>query len=98
MRKYQRLINYPPELEVKSGAREVIFNLISAMCDNRGTLRFKKNSEGDFKMDGRGDALSNFQMKCKTHEVEWKADEEEWGEVIRMINSGTYVIESVDSR
>ena len=49
-------------------------------------------------MDGRGDALSNFQMTGKTHEVEWKADEEKWGEVITMINSGTYVIESVDSR
>jgi len=98
MSKYQSLINNPPSLNIKDGAREVIFNLISVMCDNKATLRFKKNSEGDFKMDGMGDSLSNFQMKSKPYEIEWKADEENWSDVIRMINSGVVVIESVSSR
>lgn len=98
MSKYEVLTINPPSLTIKEGAREVIFNLISVMCDNRQTLRFKKNSEGDFKMDGYGSALSNFQMKFKPYEVEWEADEENWGTVIRMINSGVSVVESVASR
>jgi hypothetical protein len=49
-------------------------------------------------MDGMGNALSNFQMKAKPYEIEWKADEEKWTEVITMINSGVSVIESVSSR
>jgi hypothetical protein len=68
------------------------------MCDNIGYLRFKKNSEGDFKLDGNGFAVSNWQMKNEKHEIEWTADEENWNEVIKMINTGTSQIESVISR
>ena len=99
MSKYESLKYNPPKLEIKEDVREVMFNLISCMCDNRGTIRFKKNSEGDFKMDGLGQSLSNFQMKQhKTYEIEWFADEGKWKEVIQIINSGTSVIESVKSR
>ena len=68
------------------------------MCDNVGNLRFKKNSEGEFKLDGMGFAISNWQMKYQKHEIEWKADENMWDEVIKMINSGTSIIESVMNR
>lgn len=98
MSKYQTLVYNRPKLEIKEGAREVIFNLISCMCDNKYTLRLKKDEEGDFKLDGRGFSLSNFQFKCKPYEIEWSADEGEWRNVIQMINSGTSVIESVVSR
>ena len=98
MSKYVELRRNPPKLTIKSGAREVIFKTISCMCDNVGYLRFKKNSDGDFKLDGMGFAVSNWQMKHPTHEIEWEADENEWGGVIAMINSGTEVIESVSSR
>jgi hypothetical protein len=37
-------------------------------------------------------------MKHEKHEIEWTADEEGWDKVIKMINSGTEVIESVISR
>jgi hypothetical protein len=37
-------------------------------------------------------------MKYPIHEIEWKADEENWNEVIKMINTGTSRIESVISR
>lgn len=98
MSKYRELIMNPPKLTIKEGAREVIFKTISCMCDNVHYLRFKKNEEGDFKLDGMGFAISNWQMKHPKHEIEWEADENMWGGVIAMINSGTAKVESVTSR
>ena len=34
----------------------------------------------------------------KKYQIEWEADENMWGGVIAMINSGTSVVESVVSR
>jgi hypothetical protein len=98
MSKYRELKLNAPKLTIKEGAREVIFKTISCMCDNVGHLTFKKNSEGDFKLSGNGFDLSNWQMKHEKHEIEWEADENMWGGVIEMINSGTEAIESVTSR
>jgi hypothetical protein len=98
MSKYVELRQNPPKLTIKEGAREVIFKTVSCMCDNVHYLRFKKNSDGDFKMDGMGFHTNNWQMKHPKHEIEWEADANEWGGVIAMINSGTKAIESVSSR
>jgi len=98
MSKYRELRLNPLKLTIKEGAREVIFKTISCMCDNVGHLRFKKNEDGDFKLDGMGFAISNWQMKHAKHKIEWEADENMWGGVIAMINSGTEAIESVISR
>ena len=98
MNKYLELRANPPKLSIKGGAREVIFTTISCMCDNVGYLRFKKNEEGDFKLDGVGFAISNWQMKTTQHDLEWLADEAGWDEVIKLINTGTSKIESVKSR
>ena len=68
------------------------------MCDNVHHITFKKNSEGDFKMDGNGFSLSNWQFKHEIHDIEWEADSNMWGGVIAMINSGTSVISEVKSR
>lgn len=98
MSKFIELRQNTPKLAIKGEAREVIFKTISCMCDNVGHLRFKKNSDGDFKLDGMGFAVPNWQMKYEKYEIEWTADHEGWDEVIRMINSGTSAIESVISR
>jgi len=98
MSKYQELRMNKPKLTIKKGAKEVIFKTVSCMCDNVHYLRFKKNNDGEFKMDGMGFSISNWQMKHPKHEIEWEADENEWGGVIAMINSGTEVIEEVKSR
>ena len=98
MSKYQELRMNKPKLTIKKGAKEVIFKTVSCMCDNVHYLRFKKNSDGEFKMDGMGFSISNWQMKHPKHDIEWEADENEWGGVIAMINSGTEVIEEVKSR
>jgi hypothetical protein len=98
MSKYQELRLNPPKLTIKDGAREVIFKTVSCVCDNIYYITFKKNSDGDFKMDGGKFALGNFQLKHPIHEIEWEADENEWSRVIAMINSGIEVIEEVKSR
>ena len=98
MEKYLELMRNPPKLSIKGGAREVIFKTVSCMCDNVNYLKFKKNNDGDFKLSGNGHSLSNWQMKHPKHEIEWVADEEGWDQVIKMINTGTSLIESVVSR
>ncbi len=98
MSKYRELRLNQPKLAIKEGAREVIFKVVSCMCDNVYHLTLKKDNNGDFKLDGNGFALSNFQFKHAKHEIEWEADENMWGGVIAMINSGTSVIEEVKSR
>ena len=100
MSKYQELLINPPKVyqEVKKNAKEVIFYVVSCMCDNKYTLRFKKNDEGDFKMSGMGFALSNFQFDYKPFEIEWEADSGDWIGVKNMINSGTVKVEKVISR
>jgi hypothetical protein len=100
MSKYQELRVNPPSIlkDIKKDAKEVIFYIVSCMCDNKYTLRLRKNDDGEFKMNGMGFALSNFQFKHKPFEIEWEADGNEWSRVIAMINSGTSVIEKVISR
>jgi len=105
MNKYQELLQNPPRVRssIKKNAKEVIFYVVSYMCDNKHTLKFRKNDDGEFKMSGMGQALSNFQFGykeggIKPFEIEWEADNGNWTDVIEMINSGTEKIEKVISR
>ena len=98
MSKYSELRNNPPKLEVKENAREVVINLISCMCDNKHKITLKKNDEGDFKLNSHRDAYSNFQIKFDKDDIEWEADDSNWDEVFRMINSGTKLIANIKSR
>jgi hypothetical protein len=88
----------PPKMDIKEDAREVIFTTISCMCDNKHIVKFKKNSEGDFKMSGGGSALSNWQFKNSVSDIEWAADEQDWTNVIAMMNMSTEVIQDAKSR
>ena len=98
MRKYRELIFDPPNIEVKENAREVIFKTISCMCDNVHHLTFKKDKQGDFRLHGNGFSLSNWQMDFERFELEWFADDGQWSDVVRMINTGTSKVASVVSR
>tara|TARA_B100000900_G_scaffold398924_1_gene400863 strand:+ start:836 stop:1132 length:297 start_codon:yes stop_codon:yes gene_type:complete len=98
MRKYRELIFDPPTIEVKESAREVIFKTIGCMCDNVHHLTFKKDKQGDFRLHGNGFSLSNWQMDFERFELEWFADDEQWEDVVRMINTGTSKVASVVSR
>ena len=98
MSKYLDLKNNPPKIEIKKGAKEVLVTTISVMCDNEHTIRFKKDSNGEFTVNGGINSLRNWQMKYDTMDLTWAADEENWSEVIKMINSGTEQVEKVRVR
>jgi len=102
MSKYQELLKNPFYMHGKTvpkeSAREVIFYVVSCMCDNKYTLHFSKKDNGDFKMSGGRFSLSNFGFKNKPFEMEWIADEGDWIGVKNMINSGTIKVENIISR
>ena len=68
---YVDVLHSRPTFKVKEGAREVIVETVSCMCNNMAKLTFKKNSDGDFKMNGNGYSLSNWQMEYAKDEIEW---------------------------
>ena len=99
--RYQELLLNPFYMNgktIKENAKEVIFYVVSCMCDNKYTLRFRKDNNGEFDMSGMGVSLSNFQFSYKPFEIEWAADEGDWIRVKNMINSGTVKVEKVISR
>jgi len=95
---YRKLRENPPIIKIKQNAKEVILKTISCMCDNVETLSLKKGNTGEFKLDGNGSSLNNWQMKHDRYEIEWAADGGEWDTVVKMINTGTSAIESARSR
>ncbi|MEA3352414.1 MAG: hypothetical protein U9Q33_01160 [Campylobacterota bacterium] len=72
------------------------------MCDNISYIRFKQQDNGEFKLSHYnnhvGLAFSNLQCKYPSHDILWEADEQNWSEVIDMINSGTSLISDVKYR
>jgi hypothetical protein len=98
MKKYQELKHNAPKLKTKYNAREVIFKTVSCMCDNVNYFRFKKDNNNEFKLDCMGFCYSNFQIPSPKYSLEWNADDNNWNEVINLINSGTSLVESVQSR
>lgn len=99
---YQDTRANPPKLAIKAKVKEVIFDCISPMCDNKFYIRFKKNQEGDFKVSVFNAhcayAFSNLQLKEPAHALEWLADDEKWEDVVRIINTGVQVVASVQAR
>ena len=98
MSKFRELRLNPPALIIKEGAREVIFNLVSVMCDNRKKISLRKDADGYFALRTHGDHWSNFGIKCDFDDITWAADDGNWDEVIAHINGGHVQIEAVKSR
>ncbi len=94
---YTSLRENTPVLRIKDKAREVIFTTISPV-GYVTHLRFKKGHRTDFKVDGMGHDIKTWGMMNESFELEWLADEEDWENVIIMINKGSKVIEKVHSR
>ena len=84
--------------EIKKNPRDLMIHVVASMCDNKYILSLKKNSDGEFKMSGRGYSLSNFGFKSPVYEIEWAADEKDWSKVIHIINSGYQRIDKIVSR
>lgn len=95
---YNHLRNNAPILNIKQNAKEVLFTTHSVMCEYKTYIHLKQNEDGEFQMSGRGRSLSNGIQGLLANEIESAADEKNWPEVIKMINSGTAVIGSVQSR
>ena len=81
---------------------EVIFYLVSSMCDNLSKIKFKKDRDGNFKLRHYNDcaclAFSNLGCKYDKDEIEWEADAGNWLNVIEMINTGYSKVYEIRSR
>ena len=99
---YKTLRQNPPKLEIKDNPKEIIFTLVSCMCNNISYVRFKKNDNGEFKLshfnDHVGLAFTNLGCTHLQHHLEWDADNGKWDKVIEMLNESTSVIADVRSR
>ena len=97
---YQELRNNPPVIKIeKENPREVHFETVSCMCDNRRKISFKRKDDGTYTMSGNGFSLSNWQMR-KDYEIDccWAAEDGDWDKVVEIINTGTSRVESVKYR
>jgi len=100
MSKYRELKINPPKIEVeKDSPREVHFNIVSCMCDNKHKITFRKKDDGQYSVGANGHALSNFQMEGDyVTDMVWAAEDGDWATVVDVINTGTSVVESVRYR
>lgn len=102
MNLYVEVTQNPPKIHVCEASREVIFTVVSCMCDNISYIHFNDYGEG-FKVRARNEhtslSLSNYQMPddYKTDLI-WAADIDDWDHVIDIINSGTSKVCSARSR
>jgi len=99
---YSDLIQNPPKFDIYVDATEVVFTVVSSICDNVSYIIFKQFNN-EFKIKVRNEhallSLSNYQMKGDyVTDLKWAADDQDWDSVIDKINSGTCKIQSVRSR
>lgn len=100
---YRELLNKKVDVSnVKQDFKELVFELVSCMCDNVSYIRIKtidnKISISHFN-DHCSLALSNLQMKeCFKVDLEWAFEDRNINELISIINSGTSKIRSIKSR
>lgn len=99
MSKYSELVYNPPKIEVtKKDPREVHFKLISCMCDNEYKMTFRRKESGEYSLSAGMFSLSNFQMRGDMTDLYWAAEDGDWDSVVKFINTGTSVVESVKFR
>ena len=98
MSKYQELLVNPPKLKIEGKPKEIKIDLVSCMCDNKYRWTIKQNEDGDYKINTHGFAYSNWQIKERKDDIEWIADEGDWNEVFKIINTGTSKVESIKYR
>ena len=99
---YQTLRPVPPvpdSLQVNNNYSELLFELVSCMCDNISYIRFKE-IDGQVKISHFNNhcslALSNLQLACTRVDLEWAF--EDISRLIRLISTGTSRIKSVTGR
>lgn len=96
---YETTKNNPIKIDIKKDAKDVVLELVSVMCDNKYTLRLKRNSSGEFKLHTCGQAYSNFQIRDHSKiDIEWLADDGDWNSVVNVVNSGTSKVYQIKQR
>ena len=100
MSTYRELVHQSVDTKcIKKDAKEVIFNLVSCMCNNKYQLKVKKNDNGEFRVSMGRHSVGNLQMSGDFNtDITWAADDGDWTKVVRTIRSGTAAIESIRSR
>jgi len=100
MSRYRELMENPPKISIdEESPKEVIFYLVSCMCDNKYKITFKKKDNGEYSISAGVHSLKNFRMKGDYYtDLRWCAEDNEWDKVVNIINSGTEVVESVRYR
>ena len=98
---YQSLLHNPPKLVFVPNSRQVIFNLVSCMCDNKHTIAYDLDKD-----NLSGYSLSNLQLKSGGYydlvtlleQALAEDDAEAFAKSVSLINTGTSKIASVQFR
>jgi hypothetical protein len=101
---YSQLRRNPPKIQdIPKEVKEVIYTMVSCMCNNVSFVRFKKNDAGEFRLSHFNSrnislAFSNLQSKTPVHDMTWMADDGEWSEVWERLDDSTSAVHSVKFR
>ena len=97
---YQSLLQNPPKLVFVPNSRQVIFNLVSCMCDNKHTIAYDLDKD-----NLSGYSISNLQLKGGYYDLVMlleqalaKDDAKAFAKSVSLINTGTSKIASVQFR
>ena len=98
---YQSLLHNPPKLVFVPNSRQVIFNLVSCMCDNKCTIAYDLDKD-----NLSGYSLSNLQLTgggyydlvMLLEQALAEDDAEAFAKSVSLINTGTSKIASVQFR
>lgn len=97
---YQSLLQNPPKLVFVPNSRQVIFNLVSCMCDNKHTIAYDLDKD-----NLSGYSISNLQLKGGYYDLVMlleqalaEDDAEAFAKSVSLINTGTSKVASVQFR
>ena len=101
MSTYQSLLQNPPKLVFVPNSRQVIFNLVSCMCDNKHTIAYDLDKD-----NLSGYSISNLQLKgggyydlvMLLEQALAEDDAEAFAKSVSLINTGTSKVASVQFR
>lgn len=89
MSKYEEVKNNPIKNNISGMPSQVVFYLVSAMCDNKSKITFIKKENGEYKIDTDSQHINNFGFKFDfLVNAAWAADEGNWSRVFYYINQG----------
>lgn len=96
---YQITRQNPPIFDIKPNPREIIFELVSCMCDNISYLHYRRDNSSLRHYNSHCSlAFSNLQCKALQAEVLWAIEDNEFDKVVAMLNTSTSRVFSIKIR